>query len=64
MNHRSIALREAKETRVAIRLLTACRLAGAAEVGKYEDEANQMASIFSAIVQNKKASMARKKLNS
>jgi four helix bundle protein len=56
-----IALREAKETRVAIRLINACQLAGAAAVGKYEDEANQMASIFSAIVQNKRASMARKK---
>ena len=59
-----IALREAKETRVAIRLVTACRLTGAVEVGKYEDEANQMASIFSAIVQNKKASMASKRSRS
>ena len=52
-----IALREAKETRVAIRLLTACELAGARAVGKYEDEANQMASIFATIVKNKKANM-------
>ena len=55
-----IALREAKETRVAIRLLMACRLAGSENVGKYEDEANQMASIFSAIVKNKKANMRNK----
>lgn len=55
-----IALREAKETRVAIRLLTTCGLSGSAGVGKYEDEANQMASIFSAIIQNKKANMKKR----
>jgi len=54
-----IALREAKETRVAIRLLTACHLAGSAAIGKYEDEANQMASIFSAIVKNRRANMRK-----
>jgi hypothetical protein len=56
-----VALREAKETRDAIRLLTACDLAGARTVGEYEDEANQMASIFSAINQNKKANMQNRR---
>src|SRR5262245_47934541 len=52
-----IATREAKETRVAIRLLRRCKLAGHLEAGRHEDEANQLASIFSAIVRNKKANM-------
>ena len=54
-----IALREAKETRVAIRLIVACRLAAYEAVGPYEDEARQMAAIFATIIVNKKASMRR-----
>lgn len=56
-----IALREAKETRVAIRFITKCELAGHQDVAVHEDEANQLASIFSAIVRNKKANMQRQK---
>ena len=52
-----ISAREAKEAHVAIRLIAACRLEGATEVGKYLDEANQLAAIYSAIVRNKKANM-------
>lgn len=55
-----IALREAKETRVAIRLIVACRLAAHAAVAPYEDEARQMAAIFAKIIVNKKAGMALK----
>jgi len=55
-----IALREAKETRVAIRLIVACQLAAHASVGQYEDEARQMAAIFATIIVHKKASMARR----
>ena len=55
-----IALREAKETRVAIRLIVACQLAAHEAVGPYEDEARQMAAIFATIIVNKKASMRRK----
>jgi four helix bundle protein len=55
-----IACREAKESYVAIRIIAACALAGAAAVGKYLDEANQLASIYSAIVRNKKANMKMK----
>ncbi len=54
-----IALREIKEARVAIRLIERCRLAGADEVARHQDEARQLASIFAAIVINKKASMKR-----
>ena len=52
-----ISAREAKEARVAIRVIAACALEGATEVGKHLDEANQLASIYSAIVRNKKANM-------
>ena len=55
-----IALREAKETRVAIRLIVACSLEGAPAVGPYEDEARQMAAIFATIIVNKKGIMARR----
>ena len=54
-----IALREVKEARVAIRLMVACELAGHAAVGRYEDEARQMALIFAKISVNKKANMNR-----
>jgi four helix bundle protein len=56
-----IACREAKEARVAIRLIVRCELEGHESVAKHEDEANQLASIFSAIVRNKKANMKRKR---
>jgi four helix bundle protein len=55
-----IAAREAKEARVAIRLIVHCELESHTQVGKYEDEANQLASIFSSIVRNKKANMKKK----
>ena len=45
-----IALREAKETRVA----------AYGSVARFEDEARQMAAIFATIVVNKKASMNRR----
>ena len=54
-----IALREAKETRVAIRLIVACKLAAYTSVAPLEDEARQMAAIFATIIVNKKASMRR-----
>ena len=52
-----ISTREAKEAHVAIRLITACGLEGALNVAKFQDEANQLASIYSTIVRNKKANM-------
>ena len=55
-----IALREAKESRVAIRVIVACELGGHAEVADFEDEADQLARIFATIVINKLASMKRK----
>jgi hypothetical protein len=56
-----IACREAKEARVAIRIIVKCELEGYAGVAKYADEANQLASIFSAIVRNKRANMKTKR---
>ena len=55
-----IALREARETRVAIRLIVACELAACVAVAPFEDEARQMAAIFATIIVNKKAGMARR----
>ncbi len=52
-----ISAREAKEACVAIRLIASCSLLGADAVGRYLDEANQLAAIYSAIVRNKKANM-------
>ena len=52
-----IALREAKEARVAIRIIVRCKLAGYETVAGYEDEAKQLALIFGKIIVNKKASM-------
>ena len=54
-----IALREAKEARVAIRIIVRCELAGHAAVAKHEDEMRQIALIFAKIIVNKRASMAR-----
>ena len=54
-----IALREIKESRVEIRVIVRCRLAGWKEVGKYADEARQLTLIFAKIIVNKKASMKR-----
>ena len=54
-----IALREARESRVAIRLIVKCELGGHAAVGKYEDEMKQMALIFGKIIVNKRANMSR-----
>lgn len=54
-----IALREAKEAHVAIRIIVNCELANAAKVAHLQDEANQLASIFAAICRNKRANMAR-----
>lgn len=52
-----IALREAKEAHVAIRVIVHCKLAGHVEVGRYLDEANQLVAIFFTIVKNKAAKM-------
>jgi four helix bundle protein len=54
-----ISLREAKESRVAIRVITRCKLAGWQKVKKFEDEARQLAAIFGKIIVNKKAGMKR-----
>ena len=54
-----ITLRESKEAHVAIRLIERCRLAGDAAVTGQKDEANQLASIFHAIVKNKRENMKR-----
>lgn len=54
-----IALRETKEAHVAIRIIVKCNLANAAKVAQYEDETNQMASIFAAICRSKRANMAK-----
>jgi four helix bundle protein len=56
-----IALREAKETRLAIRLLVRCKLAGYIEVAPYEDEARQLSLIFGKIIVNKMASVKAKR---
>jgi four helix bundle protein len=56
-----IACREAKEARVAIRIIAQCQLEAYSSIVKYEDEANQLASIFSAIVRNKKESMKQRR---
>ncbi len=52
-----ISLREAKEAHVAIRIIVRCKLAAYQRVAGFQDEANQLASIFSTIVKNKKAHM-------
>lgn len=52
-----IALREAKEAHVAIRIIVCCKLAGHAEVGGYLDEADQRVAIFFTIVKNKAATI-------
>lgn len=54
-----ISLREAKEAHVAIRIIVRCRLAAYQHVAKFQDEANQLASIFSTIVKNKLDNMDR-----
>lgn len=54
-----IALREAKEAHVAIRLIERCRLVDHDAASQCTDEANQLASIFHAIVKNKRANMLR-----
>ena len=54
-----VALREARETRVAIRLIVACKLLAYASVSPFEDEARQMSAILATIIVNKKASMQR-----
>ena len=53
-----ISLREAKEAHVAIRIIVRCKLAAYQHVAEFQDEANQLASIFSAIVKNKSHHMA------
>ncbi len=55
-----IALREAKEAHVAIRLIVTCELAGCATVKRYQDEANQLAAIFYTIVKNKRENMKKR----
>jgi four helix bundle protein len=58
-----IALREAKESRVAIRVIARCRLAGCRDVEKFEDEARQLSAIFASIIVNKRASMKRTRIS-
>ena len=55
-----ISLREAKESRVAIRVIVRCQLAGWRDVKDFEDEARQLTLIFAKIIVNKKAGMKRK----
>src|SRR5262245_6739103 len=52
-----IALREAKEALAAIRIIVRCKLSGHVEVGKYENEADQLVAIFFAIVRNRIANI-------
>ena len=54
-----IAVREAKETVVAIRIIVRCKLARSEELAQHQDEANQLASIFFTIVKNKRENMKR-----
>jgi four helix bundle protein len=54
-----IALREAKESRVAIRIIVCCQLSGWNAVAKFEEEAGELAAIFAAIIIRKKANMAK-----
>lgn len=54
-----ISLREAKEAHVNIRIITRCKLASHEQVGRFQGEANQLASIFTTIVKNKLANMTR-----
>jgi four helix bundle protein len=54
-----IALREAKESHVGIRIVVRCQLAGWQQLQGFQDEARQLAAIFGKIIVNKKASMKR-----
>jgi len=56
-----IALREAKESRVAIRVIVRCQLSGWSSVARFEDEAGQLAAIFATIILRKKANLAKPK---
>jgi four helix bundle protein len=56
-----IALREAKETHVSIRIITTCKLAGDRDVGSYSDESNQLAAIFRTIIKNKRLNMRNRR---
>ena len=58
-----IALREVKESRVAIRIIVRCKLAAWREVERFEDEARQLSLIFGKIITNKKAGMNRTRLS-
>jgi four helix bundle protein len=61
VNKMRIALREAKEAHVNIRIIATCRLASSDRVARFQDEANQLASIFATIVRNKLENMARER---
>jgi four helix bundle protein len=52
-----ITLREAKESRKVIKVITTCKLANWREVGKFEDEARQLSLIFAKIIVNKRRGM-------
>lgn len=56
-----IALREAKETHVSIRIIAACKLAGHQNLDKYREEANQLSAIFRTIIKNKQLNMRNKR---
>ena len=56
-----IALREAKESRKALRFITRCKLANYREIEGLEDEARQLAAIFATIIIRKKPMGAKKK---
>jgi four helix bundle protein len=56
-----IALREAKESRRALRFLKECHLANYGKLGNLEDEARQISLIFATIIINTKARLEREK---
>lgn len=56
-----ITLREAKESRKALRFITRCKLSNYGKLEGLEDEARQISSILAAIIINKRKSMAAKR---
>ena len=54
-----IALREVKESRVALRLILQCQLAGSKSTEGLEIEAGELAAIFATIIIRKKENMSK-----
>lgn len=54
-----IALREVKESRVALRLILQCQLAGSKSTEGLDREAGELAAIFAAIIIRKKENMSK-----